>query len=366
MADQDDRTEAPTAKRLEQARTEGQSALSRELVALVVLAGVAVLLTMQGEAMARALVRRLLPLLGGVHAMDVGVASREAFWAAIGFAGPVALVALAGATAATFLQTRFLVTLSVLKPNFARLAPAKRIKQLLGLQALRGAGLSLLKLAVVAVGTYLALKSEAPLLTVALGWAAPVLSQRTSDAILHLLFAVLAAQAVIAIFDVTFAQLKHIRDLRMSRNDLRDEHREMEGDPLIKRRIRQIQQQRARRRMMAAVPDATVVLTNPTHYAVALSYDRSRGGAPRVIAKGADAVAARIREVAEKSGVPVVANPPLARALYLVDLDAEIPSEHYRVVAEIIAYVWRLRGQVRPLAPSSAASGSGNSRMISP
>ena len=133
----------------------------------------------------------------------------------------------------------------------------------------------------------------------------------------------------------------------MSRVDIRDEAKESEGDPKIKARIRQIRMQRARRRMLAAVPQATVVVTNPTHYAVALAYDRATNAAPRVLAKGVDTMAARIREAAQAHGIPLVANPPLARALYRVELDADIPAEHFQAVAEIIAYVWRLSRGVR-------------------
>ena len=134
----------------------------------------------------------------------------------------------------------------------------------------------------------------------------------------------------------------------MSREDLKDEARDAEGDPRVKGRLRQLRQARAKRRMMAAVGKATVVITNPTHYAVALAYERGTQAAPRVVAKGVDEVAARIRAAAEKAGVPLVANPPLARALYLVALDAEVPAEHFRMVAEVIAYVWRLRQRSIP------------------
>ena len=133
----------------------------------------------------------------------------------------------------------------------------------------------------------------------------------------------------------------------MSRHDILEEQKETEGDPRVKARLRQIRNFRARKRMLAAVPKATVVITNPTHYAVALAYDRAKHAAPRVVAKGVDTLAARIREVAEANRVPLVANPPLARALYRVELDADIPAEHYQAVAEIIAYVWRL-GRQRP------------------
>ena len=129
----------------------------------------------------------------------------------------------------------------------------------------------------------------------------------------------------------------------MSRQDLRDEHRQSEGDPHVKGRIRQLRRQRAKRRMMDAVKTATVIITNPTHYAVALVYENGGKGAPKVVAKGVDELAARIREMALDHKVPLVANPPLARALYTVPLDGEIPREHFQVVAGIIAYVWRLK-----------------------
>jgi flagellar biosynthetic protein FlhB len=170
--------------------------------------------------------------------------------------------------------------------------------------------------------------------------------------VLHVLLIALAAQAMIAGMDVFLVRMRHARQLRMSRQDLRDEQKETDGDPKIKARIRQIRMQRSRRRMLAAVPKATVVVTNPTHYAVALAYDRARNAAPRVVAKGVDSMAARIREAAEANRVPVVASPPLARALYQVELDRDIPAEHYQAVAEIIAYVWRLgqRARHRPAA----------------
>jgi flagellar biosynthetic protein FlhB len=132
----------------------------------------------------------------------------------------------------------------------------------------------------------------------------------------------------------------------MSRQDIREEMKQSEGDPEIRARLRRIRAERSRSRMLAAVPKSTVVITNPTHYAVALAYDRDSSAAPKVVAKGVDHLAAKIRESAEEHRIPIVANPPLARALYTVELDREIPEEHYQAVAEIIAYVWRLKGQV--------------------
>jgi flagellar biosynthetic protein FlhB len=149
------------------------------------------------------------------------------------------------------------------------------------------------------------------------------------------------ALACFAALDVLLVRLEHSRSMRMTREQVREEMRETDGDPHVKAKLRRIREVRSRRRMMAKVKSATVVITNPTHYAVALTYENN--GAPRVVAKGADFVAARIREEAATHKVPIVANPPLARALYQVELDMEIPGEHYRAVAEVIAFVWKLK-----------------------
>ena len=166
-------------------------------------------------------------------------------------------------------------------------------------------------------------------------------------AMLDIMIAGLCVQTVVAAADIGWVRFHYGRRMRMSRQDVRDEHRETEGNPQIKARSRRVRVLRARRRMMSAVPKATVVVTNPTHFAVALSYDRGRSVAPRVVAKGVDSLALKIREVAAANNVPVVANPPLAQALWQLDLDTDIPAEHYKAVAEIIAYVWRLRRPAR-------------------
>jgi flagellar biosynthetic protein FlhB len=165
------------------------------------------------------------------------------------------------------------------------------------------------------------------------------------SASMNLFIAAMIAFAGIAVLDYLVVRFRHLHKLRMTRQELREEVKESEGDPMIKGRIRSLRMARARRRMMAAVPKAAVVITNPTHFAVALAYDENSQAAPKVVAKGAEAVAARIRALAEESNVPLVSNPPLARALFKLELDTEIPAEHYQAVAEIIAYVWRLRGR---------------------
>ncbi len=151
----------------------------------------------------------------------------------------------------------------------------------------------------------------------------------------------------IAAMDYGYQRHEFMKNMRMTKQEVRDEYKQQEGDPIVKQRLRQIRMERARKRMMAEVPKADVVITNPTHYAVALRYDNANMAAPKVVAKGVDFVAKTIRELAEKHGVMMVRNPPLARALYdAVDLDAEIPAQHYKAVADVISYVYKLKGRL--------------------
>jgi flagellar biosynthesis protein FlhB len=260
-------------------------------------------------------------------------------------AAPFVLAAMLAGVAAALGQTGFLFNPASLMPDLARLSPGRGLKRVLSVSVLLEAGKSLLKMGVVGWAGWHVLAGALPDLPQAMFWDPGTLADRVLRQVLRVLVAMLAAQAAIATLDVVWERVRHGRGLRMSRQELKEEHRETDGDPLVKRRIRRLRMQRAKQRMMAAVPKATVVLTNPTHYAVALAYDRGNAGAPRVVAKGMDEMAARIRVLALESRVPVIANPPLARALYRVELDSEIPAEHYKTVAEIIAYVWRLRGR---------------------
>jgi flagellar biosynthetic protein FlhB len=156
----------------------------------------------------------------------------------------------------------------------------------------------------------------------------------------------IVVMAIIAAFDYIYQKYAFIQQMRMTKHEVKDENKQSEGDPLVKARIRQLRSERARQRMMAAVPDADVVVTNPTHYAVALNYNIEAMQAPILVAKGMDNIALRIREVADENDVPIVENAPLARALFAaVEIDEEIPMEHYQAVAEVIGYVMRLRGE---------------------
>ena len=171
---------------------------------------------------------------------------------------------------------------------------------------------------------------------------------------------VLAVLAVIAIIDLLYQRWEHTRSLRMTKQEVKDEHKTTEGDPTAKQRLRKVRLERAQRRMMQAVPDADVVITNPTHFAVAMKYNPEEMSAPVVVAKGQDLIAFKIREIAEENDITIFENKPLAQALYFgVDIDEEVPEEHYKAVAEIISYVWNLKGRMMPdeeaPQPASAA-----------
>jgi flagellar biosynthesis protein FlhB len=340
----DDRTEAATPKRLERARDEGNVPVSREATTLASLAAVTLALAWFGGTTGRDMVPRLTVFLA--HADTASLAGpdgmRIAGTALLRGIAPFALAAVLGGGGAVLLQTRFLLHGGALQPKLGRLDPRAGLKRLLSLDSLADTLRSIVKIGVISLALWRVVLGDMTALA-RLPYQDPMLlPARIVPPLLHVALVVLAAQVVVAAADILWVHLRHARRMRMTRQDIREEQKESDGDPKIKARIRQIRQQRARRRMIASVPKATVVVTNPTHYAVALGYDRTKNAAPRIVAKGVDSMAARIREVAEANNIPMVANPPLARALYRVEVDAEIPAEHYQAVAELIAYVWRL------------------------
>ncbi len=335
----EDASEPATPRRLEKARQSGDVPLSRELVMLAALGcGLAALAGMTGDApawLAASIERAGGPVRG---------AWRSAAGGLLVVVAPCAAAA-AGAALATLGQTGFLMRPAALAPDLGRISPARGIQRLLGAETLVQAARALAKVAALGFVLWRVLEAVLPRLGQAAGEAPAQLLPLLRQAIWQLALPLLGLQAAIAVLDLAWVRFRHGQRLRMTRQQVRDEHREAEGNPQVKQRMRQVARARARRRMMASVPKAAVVVTNPTHYAVALAYERGSPGAPRVVAKGVDELAARIREAALAHRVPIVANPPLARALYPLELETEIPAEHFRAVAEIVAYVWRLRAE---------------------
>ncbi len=342
--DQQDRTEAPTARRMERAREEGEVPVSREMVLLAGLVAVAIAALMLDQGIGRDLVAPLAVLLShpDLNLSEPVALYHEIAMASFGAIAPFAAPIAIAATAATLLQTRFALRSRGLHPDLARLSPGRGLKRMFGSDSLVETAKSLAKLSIVGGAVFGVLRQELPRLEVLPSAPLGMLPGLLISTVIRLLLAVVLAQLVIAGADFAWLWRQHLRQLRMTRSDVKDETKETEGDPAIKMRIRRLRMRRARQRMLAAVPKATVVVTNPTHYAVALSYDSQKGGAPRLVAKGVDTLAARIRETAREHGVPIVENPPLAHTLHQLPLGASIPPELYKAVAEVIAYVWRI------------------------
>src|SRR6185437_3974574 len=238
--------------------------------------------------------------------------------------------------------------------DLSRISPLAGFKRLFSPRSAIEFFKSMAKVAAVsAVAGWMALPSLATLAHM-VREPAELMPHELYNLILRLLFGVLAVVTVLALFDYGYQRFSFLRSMRMSKQEVKEENKQAEGDPVIRARLRAIRMNRARKRMMAAVPKASVVITNPTHYAVALQYEMGASGAPKVVAKGTDLVALKIREIAEENDVPIVENPPLARALYGgVEIDREVPPEHYKAVAEIISYVFRLKGKLRPQAQAA-------------
>lgn len=344
MADQD-RTEAPTPRRLERARGEGQVPVARSPGPALLLAGLALLVRYIAAPAGG------LDLFGGLlrHATDAdfGATLHAALAVAarlvLMLAAPVALLGVLAGPVATLAQTRFLLAPVLLRPDFGRISPLGGLSRLFGRANWLGGLTGLAKLGCFAVLLWDLLPYPGPALGRLLVRGPDGLMGLVRVVVADALLAAALVQAAGAGLDLLVTRRRFQRDMGMSRAEIRQESREANGNPEIKARIRRLRAQRARRRMLRDVARATVVVTNPTHYAVALAYDAASGAAPRVVAKGVDDMAARIRAAATAHRVALVASPALARALYRVELEAEIPAELYKAVAELIAYVWRLR-----------------------
>jgi flagellar biosynthetic protein FlhB len=358
-----DRTLDPSAKRIEDARREGQVPRSRDLSHFFVVGSSVAVLTLAGGSVARAS-RGLLEQgmrFNAVSATEpaqmaerLGSLVGGALWAL----APVFAVMVIAAVASPLMIGGWLFAPAALQPNFQRLDPVAGLGRLFSLRSVVGLGKNLLLAALLAVvgATYIGshLQDFATLASDDL----PTALARLFTLILTAFGLLTLTLAAMAAIDVPYQVISFRNRLRMTVQEARQEEREMQGDPRLKAQVRKVQREMARRRMMAAVPKADVVVTNPTHFAVALKYMEDRHRAPVVVAKGMDAVAARIREVAAEAGVPQLEAPPLARALYQhVELGREIPAALYTAVAQVLAYVFQLKRHERGEAPRPVAPG---------
>jgi len=345
------KTEEPTQKRLDEALKRGDVVKSQEVNTWFVIAGAALVLMAFSGTMSRELTATMRGLIANSYNISVDGPALPRLFNKIGgemlaaMAVPF-LVLLLAAVGGNMIQHRLVWSFQALSPRLSKISLAAGLKRLFSKQALANFAKGLIKLVVVgSVLTALMWPERGRL--AALTYSDPALIVPLCFSLsLKLLGSVVAMLAVVAAADYLFQYRQWYDRQKMSLRELKEEFKQTEGDPAIKGRMKQVRQVRMRRRMIAAVPKATVVITNPTHYAIALEYERGME-APICVAKGVDALALKIREVADEHSVPIVENPPLARALHAtVEIDQQIPPEHYKAVAEVIGYVMRLRRAV--------------------
>jgi flagellar biosynthetic protein FlhB len=346
--DSDDKTEDPTQKRLDDAHAKGDVAKSQEVNTWFVIAGGTLVLSSFSGSIGSGILapmRGLIANAGLIHTdgkalLALGHSLSYAVLGAVGV--PLLMLALA-AIAGNMIQHRLVWSGESLKPKFNKVSPAAGLKRIFGKQAAANFGKGVFKLVALGAVMVAVLWPERHRLESFLRFDPSAILGVTTSLTLHLMGAVVAMLAAVAIADYFFQYRQWYERQKMSLQEIKDEFKQSEGDPHIKGRIRQLRLQRAKKRMMAAVPKASVIITNPTHYSIALSYEQGMS-APICVAKGVDNIAFKIREVARKHDIPIVENVPLARALYAtVDIDEEIPVDHYAAVAEIIGYVMGLK-----------------------
>lgn len=351
MAEEDksSKTEQPTDRRLKKAREEGDVPKSQEISGWFTLAAGLAVFAFMAPGVSSDLARILTVFLERPHEMSLDTGAAMELAAATGLRlvvvlGFIFLLIMVAAAAGNLVQHGLMFTPKKIAPKLDKLNPVNGLKRMFGpegwMNFFKGVG----KMALVGGAVTIVLWPRRDEL-LALPALAPIgLLQEIYSASIQLLIAALIVYALIAAADFAFQRHQFIDRNKMSLKEIKDEFKETEGDPMVRAKLRQIRQERAQKRMMARVPDAAVVITNPTHYAVALEYEQGRTPAPVCVAKGVDAVALRIRELAEANDIPIVEDPPLARGLHAaVDLEEPIPPEHFAAVAKVIGYVLSLK-----------------------
>jgi flagellar biosynthesis protein FlhB len=351
--DDSDKTEDPSAKKLEEARQKGQIPQSKEIVHWFMILAAGIIVYLLSPAVSHQLYTDLISFWAKPHDFSMestqlgDVLLHTMMQALLAMLLPFLLLMAAGILAHV-LQFGLLFAPDSLQPKLERISLIKGFERMFSMRSVVELIKGIIKIAVVGTVIYVVIK---PVFD-----ESPNYVNYDSPGLLHLIYAltgkilmvVVVVLSVIAIIDWLYQRYTFMQQMRMSKQELKDEYRQSEGDPIIKQRLRQMRADKARKRMMAAVPKATAIVTNPTHYAIALLYEDGKMEAPKLVAKGVDTVALKIREIAKEHNVPIMENPPLARALFAnVEIDEEIPADYYKAVAEIISFVFRLRKNKR-------------------
>ncbi|WP_127143271.1 flagellar biosynthesis protein FlhB [Pelagibacterium montanilacus] len=346
--EQSEKTEDPSQKRLNDAHKKGDVVKSQEVTTWFMIVGSALVFAFVAPMTAASITETLRGVLDNAHQLEVGGDGFGPFMQAlagtvlVAMLVPMALLAVCG-IAGNMVQHRMVFSVDPIKPKFSKVSPIAGFKRLFSTEALVNFAKGLGKLLIFSVVMFVVVWPERDRLDTMIAADPVALLAIFQEIGLKIFVVVILTITIIALLDYMYMRHKWWKRQMMTVKEVKDEYKQMEGDPHIKGRIRQIRLERSRKRMMAAVPDATVVVTNPTHFAVALKYD-SEMAAPKVVAKGVDALALRIRALASDHDVPIIENPPLARALYAgAEVGEQIPAEHFKAVAQVIGYVMRLR-----------------------
>ena len=351
-SDPESKTEEATPRKLEEARKKGDVAKSPDVAAAMSLAGATAVLLIGGGYFSRQMAEDMLPFLAEPHAMIGGLQAgagveigMRAVWAVTPFLAALMLAVIVGGVGGNLAQSGFLFTAEKIKPKWSAVSPLSGFKRIFGPDGIVQFIKTFLKLVAIGAVCWMVLKPHTRELENLAAMSPAMILPFARDLAASLMISALIFLAFTAGADFIWQKFRFAKRMRMTKEETKEDYKQTEGDPHVKGKLRQIRMQRSRQRMMQAVPSATVVITNPTHYSVALRYEPDQGdGAPVCVAKGVDAVAFRIRELARESGVPVVENVPLARALYAtVDVDEVIPREHFEAAAKVIGFVMQGR-----------------------
>ena len=349
MADEPDeteKTEDPSEKKLKDAFEKGNVVKSQEVNSWFMLTAATLVVLIFSGGMSVDLSQTLKGYLENAHSYSMegsggGLFLYSVMWSVFATLSLPFLVFIIAALAGNVVQHGLLFQTETMTPKLSKISPLAGFKRLLSMTSLVNFLKSLAKLSIVTVLIVLVMWPSQDSLEVMVSMDLSALLPHVKVLSLKILGAVVALYAVVAIADYAYQRQQWWNKLKMTMQEVKDEYKQQEGDPIVKAKIRQIRMERGRKRMMAAVPEASVVITNPTHYAVALKYDKTMP-APICVAKGVDALALKIREIADEHDIPRVENRPLARALHgVVEVDEEIPPEHYKAVAEVIGFVMR-------------------------
>ncbi len=346
-----EKTERATPKRKEEARKKGQVAQSKEISSVMILMTATAFFYFAGSWMFWNLSEFITGVYQNINILrftDVDEASAfsvDVLYKLLSVLLPLLIpIAIAGFVANIF-QVGFQINSEAIAPKLSKFNPISGMKRLISLKSLVELGKSIIKIFFIGSIVYILVKNDMKAFPALIHQEVGQILIFIARASLKICFFVCLAMLVLAVLDFMYQRWQHEKDLKMTKQEVKDEQRQTYGDPKVKARIRGVQMEMARRRMMDAVPEADVVITNPTRLAIALKFDAQEMIAPRVLAKGAGFVAQRIREIAEENQIPIVEEKPLAQGLYkMVEIGDYIPAELYRAVAEVLAYVYRLKG----------------------